>query len=589
MIVKMNKYTFLVHHREFPTFLEDIQRIGVLDVTTGKRNMNEEEKALLDLTARYNAAIRVLQRKKGETAQLDDRDPLTLLERFETIVKEKEALDADLKKLRKEYAEHYPWGDFDPDAIKDLEKRGLKMKFFSTPSKRYESEWETKFPIQIISEQNGFTYFVCIQSEGDSFAIPATEVKAPVYSCSKLNADIEDVNANITSLDNEFTELLQYVDLLNKKRNELLEGLDIKSVYYGAKREVEGTVAIITGFAPHDAVEELTEYLESYSIVYIKEDAKVEDNPPIKLKNNAFASLFEWIGELYVPPTYNELDLTAFFAPFFVLFFGLCMGDSGYGAVFIIAGFILKNRPALAKFRPFIVLLQWLGVGTFFMGLLSGGVFGEEMASWPFLPKNIQHLFLDRNQMMVFAVGIGFVQILFGLALKAYNRASKHSNWQYAMGPIGWMIILIGAAMYFVDGLKPYSLYTALSGIGVLLLFSDPDKGIFGRVGLGLVELYDITGFFGDLLSYIRLFALGLSGSILGLVVNQIAALVLGSLPFGLDYVLFALVLVIGHGANIALSSLGSFVHPLRLTFVEFYKNAGFDGNGRYYRPFAKK
>jgi V/A-type H+-transporting ATPase subunit I len=589
MIIKMIKYAFLVHHEDFASFLEDVQRIGVLDVTKEKRNLNEEEKALLELSGRYNAAIKVLQRNQENQDQLFDRDSQDVLERFEAILKEREILEADLKKLKKEYSEHSPWGDFDSNAIQDLESKELKIRYFTIPTKRFNPEWELLYPIQVINELNGVTYFACVQPDAENFSVPATEVKAPQQSASKLKDSIDKVESEQESLKKELLSLSQYVEMLVNTRSSLLEKIDVKSIYYGVKREVEGSVAVVSGFAPVTSVDELNQYLESKSIVYLTEEATVKDNPPIKLKNGKFASLFEWIGELYVPPSYNELDLTPFFAPFFVMFFGLCMGDIGYGVVFIIAGFILRNKPALANFRPFLILMQWLGLGTIVMGLLSGGIFGEEMASWPFLPHNIQKLFLDRNQMMLFAVGIGFVQILFGLSIKAYNRARKHSNWQFAIGPIAWMIILIGAAMYFIEPLKPYFTYLVYSGVGLLLLFSDPDKGIFGRIGMGLVELYEVTGFFGDLLSYIRLFALGLAGSILGLVVNQIAALALGSLPFGLDYLLFGIVLVFGHGANLALSSLGAFVHPLRLSFVEFYKNSGFEGSGRYYRPFAKK
>lgn len=589
MIVKMIKYTFLVHHVDFPSFLENIQHIGVLDVTKEKRSLNEEEKALLEMAGRYNAAIKVLQRNREDKEQLADKDPQEILERFEAILKERETLDADLKKIKKEYSEHAPWGDLDAEAIQDLASKGLKMRFFTVPTKRFNPEWAQMFPLEVINDVNGITYFVCIQPDAENYSVPATEVKAPQHSASKLFESIAEVEGKLESLKEELISLSQYANLLDFTRSTILENLDVKSIFYGVKREVEGSVAVVSGFAPENSVDELNKYLESNSILYLTEEATVKDNPPIKLKNGRFASLFEWIGELYVPPSYNELDLTPFFAPFFVMFFGLCMGDIGYGIVFIVAGFILRNRPALANFRPFLILMQWLGLGTVVMGLLSGGIFGEEMASWSFLPQNIQKLFLDRNQMMIFAVGIGFVQILFGLSIKAYNRASKHSNWQYAIGPIAWIIILIGAAMYFIEPLKPNFTYPIYAGIALLLLFSDPDKGIFGRIGMGLVELYEVTGFFGDLLSYIRLFALGLAGSILGLVVNQIAALALGSLPFGLDYLLFGLVLVFGHGANLALSSLGAFVHPLRLSFVEFYKNSGFEGSGRYYKPFAKK
>ena len=122
-----------------------------------------------------------------------------------------------------------------------------------------------------------------------------------------------------------------------------------------------------------------------------------------------------------------------------------------------------------------------------------------------------------------------------------------------------------------------------------MFLFSDPDINIFARFGKGIWDLYSaITGIFGDVLSYIRLFALSASGGILGYVINSISLPVLHSVPV-LGPILFIIIMVIGHGANIALSGLGAFVHPMRLTFVEFYKNAGFEGGGKKYKPYAKR
>jgi len=135
--------------------------------------------------------------------------------------------------------------------------------------------------------------------------------------------------------------------------------------------------------------------------------------------------------------------------------------------------------------------------------------------------------------------------------------------------------------------LGPVSTYTAWGGVALIVLFSDPSVGLPGRVGKGLWELYGITGFFGDLLSYIRLFALGISSAILGYVVNNIAWQINQGVPY-VGPVLFVLFLVVGHGANLLIASLGAFVHPMRLTFVEFYKNAGFKGGGRKYDPLRK-
>lgn len=588
MIVKMTKYAFLVHDKEFESFLRDIQEIGVLDITQEKTALSNEEKELLELRNRMNAVYKALTLRKVEDVE-NSLDAMSILLRYEEIAKENELLDNQLRKLGKELVELQPWGDFDPTQIEELASlKGISLRYFTVPSKKYQDEWELQYPLYKVNEDMGQTYFVLV-SEGSSasFNLSANEVRVPQKSLSKLKESIDELTSRKKELTNELDELAKGRGALTRFTNELSDKLSFGSILSRTKREVGGSVALMFGFAPANAVDELNAYLSANSAIYIAEDAKEEDNPPIKLKNNSFAKLFEPIGELYIPPKYSELDLTPLFAPFFMLFFGLCMNDIGYGIVFVVAGFILRAIPKFASFKPYILLVQWLGLGTILMGFISGSIFGTEMREWEILPENIRHLFLNTDNMMIFAVLIGFVQIIFGLVVKAINRARQH-GWVAGIGPFGWIFILGGLAMLALPQTKGIALYTVYVGIGIILFFGHPHGNIFGRLGMGLVELYEITGFFGDLLSYIRLFALGIAGAILGMVVNKIASLAIGTLPYGIDYVIFGIIIVLGHTANIALSSLGSFVHPMRLTFVEFYKNSGFSGGGKFYAPFKK-
>jgi V/A-type H+-transporting ATPase subunit I len=177
---------------------------------------------------------------------------------------------------------------------------------------------------------------------------------------------------------------------------------------------------------------------------------------------------------------------------------------------------------------------------------------------------------------------------LFGLVLQSANRY-KQRGLAHAISPWGWILLLLSLLDIGVLKLAgPLATWLAWAGVGIILWFNDPDAGILARLGKGVWELYGITGYFGDLLSYIRLFALGISGAILGFVINDIALRVLHGVPV-LGPVLFVLMLVLGHAGNLMLAMLGAFVHPLRLTFVEFYKNAGFSGGGKGYKPFEKK
>jgi V/A-type H+-transporting ATPase subunit I len=189
---------------------------------------------------------------------------------------------------------------------------------------------------------------------------------------------------------------------------------------------------------------------------------------------------------------------------------------------------------------------------------------------------------------------LGGIQIIFGLFIKAANQ-TKQFGFSYSLATYGWIIILLGGISYAIlSGAeiipKNDAILYAILGVGgfFVLFFSDPGVNVFARVGKGIWDVYSmVTGIFGDLLSYIRLFALGLSSAILGFVINDIGLQILGSSKI-LGPVFFVIFLLLGHTLNILISSLGSFVHPMRLTFVEFYKNAGFKGGGEEYKPFKK-
>ncbi len=207
--------------------------------------------------------------------------------------------------------------------------------------------------------------------------------------------------------------------------------------------------------------------------------------------------------------------------------------------------------------------------------------------------SSFRHLMLDSLSMFYFAMIIGSVQILFGLFIKIFN-ITKRQGFKYALSSLGWFIFLITAGVY-AGGSKfelfdietgKYILYPIMGISGLLIfVFNNPDKHLFARLGGGIWNAYGvITGLFGDVLSYIRLFALGISSAILGFVFNDISLQLL-DVPY-VGWLFFIILLLVGHSINLFLATLGGVIHPMRLTFVEFYKNAGFEGGGKVYRPF---
>ena len=249
----------------------------------------------------------------------------------------------------------------------------------------------------------------------------------------------------------------------------------------------------------------------------------------------------------------------------------------------------------------------YLGATTVVCGLLTGTFFGIDLSqqSWAFLAP-VKKLFItDKNftlfgysPMMVISVIIGLIQVLLGMVLAGMKAAKLH-GWKYAIGKISWVVAIITAIVAFglpacgvnFPQVVTYVLYgiIALALIGIFFVNS-PGKNIFMNFGTGLWDTYGMaTGLLGDLLSYIRLFALGLTGGVLGSVFNQLAFDMTSSMSWAIRWLPMLIILLFGHGINFALCMISSFVHPMRLTFVEFFKNADFEGGGKAYEPFKIK
>jgi V/A-type H+-transporting ATPase subunit I len=278
-----------------------------------------------------------------------------------------------------------------------------------------------------------------------------------------------------------------------------------------------------------------------------------------------------------------------------MLFFGFCMGDAGYGLLMILVGTFAKKR--LSGMKDILTLVQWLGLATVIMGSLSGTFFGIPLADAdiPWL-ANVKKYMLDTNKLFSLALVLGAIQILFGMFMRIFN-IKKAQGFMYALSTIGWLLLIIGTGAVFglkkagwiADPAAKIIQYAVWGVAGVLILIlNNPKRNVFMNIGAGLWDVYGmVTGVFGDLLSYIRLFALCISGGILGFVFNELARSLRPDNPV-IGILVMVIILVIGHSMNIFMCALGSFVHPMRLTFVEFYKNAGFTGGGKPYQPFEK-
>ncbi len=595
MIIPMQKYSFLVYHKEYGDFLKDLQELGVLHVIEKETEISNDIKEKYQLINRIDKIIKSLEKRETEkTDNYPDSDGLKIIEEIIQKQGELESLQQELVIANKELIKIKPWGDFSDEIINKLKDENFYVKFFITSKKKFNTKLLSEYNAEIITESGNYIYFIIIQQGNEELNIDTEEVKQPKNSLSEIEKHIKEIEEKITLINNDFDNYSKTsIPLLKQEKEAIAVNLEFEKVILNTTVEADEKMKVLEGWVPGTRKKQIDDFLDKSNILHIIEKATKKDKVPVLLQNNRFSKLFEPIGKLFSLPAYSELDLTVFFAPFFMMFFGFCLGDAGYGLLFVIGAGIYKLK-AKKEIKPILSLIQFLGTATIIFGIISGTFFGINLITTNIsLLADYKNLFFDPDNMFNLALALGALQIVFGMFIKAVNQIKQY-GFMHSLATFGWLIILIGGGIYAALTKLEYIaanniiLYAILSLGGFLIIFfSDVEISIPARIGKGVWDIYSTaTGIFGDLLSYIRLFALGLSSAILGFVINDIAMQILDSAPI-IGHVFFVIFLLLGHGLNILISSLGSFVHPMRLTFVEFYKNAGFTGGGKEYKPFS--
>lgn len=600
MIAKMKKLTFLVYHKEYDAFLKSIRDLGVVHVAT-KAQGSAENAALQEsirLSARYTAAIKMLQGLNVQPAAAHTGDASKGTEAFaeiEDVQQQIQQVAHKLQAVEKELVQLEPWGDFNPKSVARLRDAGYQIDFYICSDKQFKEEWVDLYNATEINHVGSKLYFVTVMPKGENIDLEVETAKLPDCSLSDLHVRKENLAKQSEALQARLKDLAaSVVPDLQAAQAQVHSQIEFSKVVLNTDSLADNKLMLLQGWAPADCVSKIKDFLESKEVYYEVADPTPEDDVPILLDNKGFFRLFEPIMRLYMLPKYNELDLTPFFAPFFMLFFGLCLGDSGYGLFMLLAVTVyrLVAKNISASMKPILTLVQLLGASTMVCGLLTGTCFGFNLydIQLPLFQSLKETISLDNQQMFNLSLILGGVQIIFGMILKAVNQTIQF-GFKYAVATIGWLFILVSTAIAFAaPGFMPMggTVHMVFLAIGVLMayLYNSPGKNVFVNIGLGLWDSYNMaTGLLGDVLSYVRLFALGLSGGILASVFNSLAV---GMSPDNViaGPIVMVLIFVIGHAINMFMNVLGAMVHPMRLTFVEFFKNSGYEGGGKEYKPF---
>lgn len=599
MIVRMSKYTFVLYHAEQEAFLSTLQELGLVDITSTAWEPDDRERGMLTELEQHRAAKIYLTGLASEPGFEAGEPFADGAEAFEAYVRTRaamEELSGRIDKARKEAAELEVWGEFTPSQIRQLRDSGVTLRFFSV----YDSEFETvkasvpeNVGVEEIARRDGRTYFVTVSCGDMDMTFDAQEHRMPDYTAADVRKRIADMEKEMSELRGVMARAYASLDRIEAHGEELSSRLDFSKAMNSGRSEAEGTLVIMEGWATEETSPEVDKVLDSYpGMVYFKERPTPEDDAPVLLKNNRFAKSFEFIGRFYALPRYGTMDLTAFFGPFYMVFFGFCLGDAGYGLVLALAYFFLRRKPGETMHQVANLTLL-CGVAAVVFGLLTGSFFGIQLAGLPAF-EGVRDKFLTTDALFSLSLGLGVVQIIFAMILNIVN-VTRRFGFKYSLGTLGWLLIIVsGLCAFMLPGLgvtAPMTAYYVVMAIGaVLMIFlHNPDKNPLVNFGSGLWNTYNnVTGLLGDVLSYVRLFALCLSGGTLALVFNDLAFGLTEGMPIVLRQLLIVVILLFGHSVNLFMSALGAFVHPMRLTFVEFYKNAGFEYTQREFSPLKK-
>ena len=441
------------------------------------------------------------------------------------------------------------------------------------------------------------------------FARPSQVItNTPARQKALYEAEIEKLNKGIKEAEDE---IRGYAD--SRK------DLELVSDYFrtrAEKYEVLGTLPqsqrtfVMSGYVPRRYVRALSKAIEEkYDCVFDIEDIKEDEEPPTLLSNNSFSSSVEGVLESYGLPHKGEFDPTTIMSFFYVFFFGMMLSDAAYGAIIAIACYVvLKKFPRMGEgMHKSLKMFMFCGVSTMVWGILFGGYFGNVVdivsevffgkavtvpALW-FIPLN------DPMRLLVYSLAFGVVHLFVGLGIKGYMELKDGKVLDFFCDVVLWFAFLIGLILMllptdifasiaqtqivFPPVLNTIAKALAIIGaVGLVLMSGRENKNPVLRIALGAYDIYNITGWLSDVLSYSRLLALGLATGVIASVVNQMGSM------FGkgiVGVIVFALVFVVGHTLNLAINLLGAYVHTNRLQFVEFFGKF-YEGGGKPFEPF---
>lgn len=633
-IVDMSKFYLLAFKEKRESLLKELQKFKYVHLVDSGNDFSKEDlsavsrsEELIDIDDYLNKSKYVIERLE----KIEDKKPALealkegkkhftyeeiknrarkfnfsqIYKEISSIIDEIEKKEAENQEILNKVSELLPYKAIDLP-LEDLKLTKFSKIYLGTIPQRYKENFEELLKendsvyFNVLHTDKNYAYYliICHKSDDEDVIDAFRKMGFTLVNFKEKGT----INENINSLRERKSQNLDSIDTLNKELKNYLKYLDDFKIYYEYQSNEKLKVIssekflrtknldLIEGYVPSKFLKSFEEAIQLICgddyYLYKKEADRNSHEVPIMLKNNKFVGPFEMLTEMYSMPKYNEIDPTPFFAPFYFIFAGIMIGDLGYGLLVFIASLLALRFFNLDKAtKRFMTFFNYLSISAMIFGLVFGSFFGGIIP----LPTLINPA-EDIMEMLMLSLLLGGVHIFFALGIKAYMdiRDNKPKDAFYDVGL--WYMALIGAIGYGLSkavSMNPivvkilfYAMIIAM--VGIVLTGGRSEKTTLAKFGWGVYALYGISSYIGDFVSYLRLMALVLSGSFIGLAVNMIAGMLFGSSIIGK---LFAIVIFLVFQAfNCFLCYLSAYVHTARLTYVEMF-NKFYEGGGV---PFKK-
>ncbi len=605
MIERMKKTIVLTtadRKAELISSLRDLGVMHITDMVTKSGALDEMEKK----RAEYASVLQTLKDRCGKPQSSSDiplSKFLDIHQSLSALLEEEQEKKERLFELNAERERILPFGDFDPEDVKKLASDGIKISIYTGMKKDIEKLSLSDTPYIPLAFA-GKSKAVAVLGESLPDGVSLSPFTLPEMALSQIESELIVVRERLDEIDRKIKDASIYIPLYKKA----LESENEKIIYQEVTETVSGEdIVYLTGYIPALEQDRFITFAKENSLAYQIEDPGPDDNPPTKVRYKGFTKIVKPVFDILgTVPGYNEYDTSPYFLVFFSLFFAMIIGDAGYGLIFILIGFVLRKMLGKGSDIPTLVFV--LGGSTVVWGALTGTWFGSLaiLERLPFLQKliipsiaNYPELFdLDstytQNMLMKFCFMIGTFQLSFARVLNIIRKAGDRDL--SLVADIGWLLDSI--VLYFlalnlvIGGTYPLAAVGVSIGVGFLLvcLFSSQGPGVPFCTGVKrslagfFTTFLDTISCFSNLMSYIRLFAVGMASLAIAQSFNGMGDGMMG----GATFIFGIIIIIVGHALNLVMGILSVVVHGVRLNLLEFSGALGMEWAGYNYDPFRK-